>query len=202
MRTRNACSNISHRREEYIMVPRIAGLVLILSAFGAQTGHATSRNCIFGLAPSTYYFVYLNAHPIDVRSASVGSGFLEVVTSQAGSYMVERTHSGHWEDPIQGPEEESDGSDFLAPRFYPNPCRGSLHIAFLRAAETTSRLRVFNAGGELVAGAWDPPGTAGLHRWDIDLDAAAGRSLPRGVYWVQFSTGERTTAGKLVLTGR
>ncbi|HEX5133397.1 MAG TPA: FlgD immunoglobulin-like domain containing protein [Candidatus Krumholzibacteria bacterium] len=82
---------------------------------------------------------------------------------------------------------------------YPNPFNPSTTIPFTLVRDGHVTLRVYDAGGRLVATLVDTTLPAGAHRAQWNGTNAVGHAVASGAYFARLETDGRTETGKLLL---
>jgi len=101
----------------------------------------------------------------------------------------------------EGVMAEVTGLDLSRPWLtaYPNPTRVGLNISYNITSAAPTRLRVYDATGQVVTSLWNATRSRGNYvaRWN-GL-AANGRQVPAGIYFVKLESGDTRLTQKLVI---
>ncbi len=81
----------------------------------------------------------------------------------------------------------------------PNPTRGETSIRFSTEQQGRVRLNIFDPAGRVVRALLDEPVGEGSHGISWDGRDAAGRQVPRGVYFARLETPVRAAAERIVV---
>lgn len=80
----------------------------------------------------------------------------------------------------------------------PNPFNPRTQLRFSLATEGEARLDIYDASGRRVRTLLDGVQGAGAHQVTWDGTDEDGQSLPSGVYWARFQTGDFEGSSKLI----
>ncbi len=82
---------------------------------------------------------------------------------------------------------------------YPNPARLGLNISYNITNAAPTRLRVYDATGEVVANLWNATRSRGQYVTRWNGLAANGRQVPAGIYFVKLESGDTRLTQKLII---
>ena len=101
----------------------------------------------------------------------------------------------------EGVMAEVKGLDLSKPWLtaYPNPARVDLNISYNITKTASTRLRVYDAAGEVVTNLWNATRSRGQYVAHWSGLAANGRQVPAGVYFVKLESGDTRLTQKLII---